>query len=106
MEIADANPMKVLDAVPAFLSVPQNTLSLVVLAQLSLEVVETKLYDIEDGIDTLEDTLEEGSMIFTNTRDAYQYIQEQAFSVPSRFAQASGFTSSTTSGAPSPPATR
>lgn len=72
-----------IELAPTYFSVPQNTLYLVAFTLLSLEVVETKLYDIEQDVEDVQDSLEQGTKIFTNTRDAYQYLQEQAFGVPS-----------------------
>ena len=67
---------------PTYFSVPQNTLYLVALALLSLEVIETKMYDIEEEVKNVQDSLDEGTKIFTNTRDAYQYLQERTFGYP------------------------
>ncbi|MFC7021396.1 MULTISPECIES: hypothetical protein [Haloarcula] len=71
-----------IELAPTYFSVPQNTLYLVAFTLLSLEVVETKLYDIEQEVESVQSSLESSSKIFTNTRDAYQYLEERAFDYP------------------------
>lgn len=69
------------DAVPAFLSLQGNILYLVVLVLISLEIIESKVYEIEDDIETvvrqklqdIEDGLDtnRSARAYRNTRSAY-----------------------------------
>jgi len=67
-----------LETIGFFLSVEANVLILVALAFVSLELIETKLYDIEDQVRT-----EDQSQLYETPRQAYSRLAEFIGSEPS-----------------------